>query len=66
MSVRVIKGLEELRTLVGQQIGVSEAAAQADAEGIEHHVGDETLIAFARFVKRLEKAPDKGKRRRAQ
>lgn len=31
-------------------IGVSEAAALADAEGIEHHVGEETLTAFQRIA----------------
>ncbi len=33
-----------LRTL-----GVSDASARSDAEGIEHHVSDETLAAFERF-----------------
>ena len=33
-------------------LGVPEAAAESDAEGIEHHVSDETLRAFARFVER--------------
>ena len=32
-------------------VGVPEAAAEVDAEGIEHHVSDETLAAFARFLK---------------
>lgn len=32
-------------------IGVSEEAARADAEGIEHHVSEETLDAFERFLK---------------
>lgn len=32
-------------------IGVSETTAQADAEGIEHHVSAETLAAFERLVK---------------
>ncbi|MBX3401787.1 MAG: manganese-binding transcriptional regulator MntR [Phycisphaeraceae bacterium] len=31
-------------------LGISEATAQADAEGIEHHVSEETLAAFARFA----------------
>jgi DtxR family manganese transport transcriptional regulator len=31
-------------------LGVSEQTAERDAEGIEHHVSDETLEAFARFV----------------
>jgi DtxR family manganese transport transcriptional regulator len=33
-----------------EAVGVSEEAAHRDAEGIEHHVSDETLEAFARFV----------------
>ncbi|NNJ26783.1 manganese-binding transcriptional regulator MntR [Alienimonas chondri] len=31
-------------------LGVSEPAAQLDAEGIEHHVSEETLAAMRRFV----------------
>lgn len=31
-------------------IGVPREAAEQDAEGIEHHVCDVTLEAFARFV----------------
>ena len=31
-------------------LGVSEDAAHADAEGIEHHVSDETLAAFERRI----------------
>ncbi|NDV62928.1 manganese-binding transcriptional regulator MntR [Puniceicoccales bacterium CK1056] len=31
-------------------LGVSEERAQADAEGIEHHVGRETLEAMQRFI----------------
>lgn len=33
-----------------QAIGVSEAVAHSDAEGIEHHVSDETLRAMRAFV----------------
>src|SRR6516165_784595 len=33
-------------------IGVPIEAAEADAEGIEHHVSETTLRAFARFVQR--------------
>ncbi|WP_370631151.1 hypothetical protein [Mameliella sp. CS4] len=29
---------------------VHSATAERDAEGIEHHVSDETLAAFERFV----------------
>lgn len=32
-------------------IGVSEETARADAEGIEHHVSEETLSAFEKFLK---------------
>ncbi len=39
--------LEFLRT-----IGVSEETAQADAEGMEHHVSRETLAAFGRVIKK--------------
>jgi DtxR family manganese transport transcriptional regulator len=31
-------------------LGISEASARADAEGIEHHVGEETLAAFERRI----------------
>jgi DtxR family manganese transport transcriptional regulator len=34
-------------------IGVSDAAASTDAEGIEHHVSDETLEALERATARL-------------
>jgi DtxR family manganese transport transcriptional regulator len=32
-------------------LGVPEDAAEQDAEGIEHHVSDTTLDAFARFLR---------------
>ena len=35
-----------------RRLGVPEAIAQADAEGIEHHVSPETLAAFRRYVVR--------------
>jgi DtxR family manganese transport transcriptional regulator len=35
-------------------IGVPPESAEADAEGIEHYVSDETLKAFERFVRREE------------
>ena len=34
-------------------LGVPEEAAEADAEGIEHHVSEATLKAFADFVKSM-------------
>jgi len=33
-------------------VGVPFEAAESDAEGIEHHVSDTTLAAFARFLAR--------------
>lgn len=32
-------------------LGIDEATARRDAEGIEHHVSDATLAAFAAFVR---------------
>ena len=34
-----------------KRIGVSAEVAERDAEGIEHHVSDETLAAFARLAR---------------
>ena len=31
-------------------LGVTQATAQVDAEGIEHHVSDETLLCMKRFI----------------
>jgi DtxR family manganese transport transcriptional regulator len=36
-------------------LGVPAEAAEADAEGIEHHVSETTLKAFARFVQSVGK-----------
>lgn len=33
-------------------VGVPEGAAEVDAEGIEHHVSDETLAAFSRYLRK--------------
>ena len=33
-------------------VGVPAEAAEQDAEGIEHHVSDTTLVAFGRFLQR--------------
>jgi len=35
-------------------LGVSELTAEADAEGMEHHVSEETLARFVEFAKRLK------------
>ena len=37
-------------------VGVSEINAEADAEGMEHHVSEETLAVFVRMTERLKKA----------
>ena len=34
-------------------IGVSEQNARLDSEGVEHHVGDETLACFEALIKKL-------------
>jgi DtxR family manganese transport transcriptional regulator len=33
-----------------KSLGVSDATAELDAEGVEHHVSEETLRVFERFV----------------
>lgn len=38
-------------------LGISETAARADAEGIEHHVSRETLSAFERFSRQSAPRP---------
>lgn len=38
-------------------VGVPEQCAELDAEGIEHHVSDDALAAFARFLKRQGPLP---------
>ena len=38
-------------------LGVSDLNAEADAEGIEHHVSEETLAVFARFTRKLAAMP---------
>ena len=37
-------------------LGVSEETAHADAEGMEHHVSEETLAAFERHIRRQSSA----------
>jgi len=37
-----------------QSLGVDEVTAERDAEGIEHHVSDETLTAFENHLKGSE------------
>jgi len=39
-------------------LGVSEATAKQDSEGLEHHVSDETLKVFENFIQ-ANKNPDK-------
>jgi DtxR family manganese transport transcriptional regulator len=40
-------------------LGISELTAEADAEGIEHHVSDETLAAFERLTGQIHKDREK-------
>lgn len=47
---RHCKRRHEIVVSLLRAVGVSEETAHRDAEGIEHHVSDETLDAFARFV----------------
>jgi len=45
-----VRARHQLVVRVLLKIGVPREAAEADAEGLEHHVSDETLAAFTRFV----------------
>lgn len=47
---REAKHRHEVTLAVLKKLGVADAAAEADAEGMEHHVGRETLRAFERFL----------------
>lgn len=49
-----VKAKERHRVVVRflERLGVSPAVAERDAEGIEHHVSEETLRAFAAFAGR--------------
>jgi DtxR family transcriptional regulator, manganese transport regulator len=38
-----------------RSLGVGEEVARVDAEGIEHHVSDETLAAFDRLLRELDR-----------
>lgn len=38
-------------------LGVSQPTAEIDSEGIEHHVSEETLRAFRRFIEAQESGP---------
>jgi DtxR family manganese transport transcriptional regulator len=42
-----------------KSLGVPESVAQSDAEGIEHHVSDETLKAFRKFLRRQKRGQKK-------
>ena len=47
-----------------EALGVTPSTARADAEGIEHHVSDETLLAMEKFLngKSLNRTPAKPSR----
>lgn len=49
---RDARARHEAVTAFLRSIGVPAAIAEADAEGIEHHVSAETLAAFRRFTRR--------------
>jgi DtxR family manganese transport transcriptional regulator len=36
-------------------LGIPQKIADSDAEGIEHHVSEETLAAFVRYLRRNAK-----------
>lgn len=44
------KHRHEMTVAVLKKLGVGAEAAEVDAEGMEHHVGKETLKAFERFL----------------
>jgi DtxR family manganese transport transcriptional regulator len=44
------KHRHEVTVAVLKKLGVADEAAEADAEGIEHHVSKDTLRAFERFL----------------
>jgi DtxR family manganese transport transcriptional regulator len=53
LAVRV-KSRHRLVVDLLQAVGVPVEAAEQDAEGIEHHVSDATLQAFAAFLKQAK------------
>ena len=50
-----VRARHRLVVQVLQAIGVPPETAEADAEGIEHHVSDVSLHAFARFLRGQER-----------
>ena len=51
-SAEEARSRHELVVVFLKRIGVPEAEAEADAEGIEHHVGEATLAAIRGFLDR--------------
>lgn len=51
---RKVRARHRLVVDVLRALGVPAEAAEADAEGIEHHVSETTLKAFARFLQSRE------------
>ncbi len=43
-----------------RSLGVGEEVARVDAEGIEHHVSDETLAAFDRLLRERDRSGEGG------
>lgn len=46
-----VKARHETVVAFLEALGISSSTARADAEGLEHHVSDETLAAFRNFLK---------------
>ena len=60
-GVRLARASRQKHEIVLQflmALGVSRSVAESDSEGIEHHVSDETLRAFKRFIKHQQPAED--------
>jgi DtxR family manganese transport transcriptional regulator len=52
-----VRARHRLMVALLRAVGVPAEAAEADAEGMEHHASDATLEAFARFLERVEGRP---------
>jgi len=47
---RRCKARHQIVTEFLRSLGISHGVAEIDAEGVEHHVSEETIIAFRRFL----------------
>ncbi len=57
-----VRARHRLMVALLMAVGVPQEAAEADAEGMEHHASDATLDAFARFLERREDQPARSSR----